>query len=57
MARGPFAEAMPYGNAQGDIFNRLLKNRIVMLGTDVNDGATLPVLSSSAVSTPAPGPS
>ena len=37
MARGPFAEAMPYGNAQGDIFNRLLKNRIVMLGTDVND--------------------
>jgi len=37
MARGPFAEATPYGNAQGDIFNRLLKNRIVMLGTDVND--------------------
>jgi ATP-dependent Clp protease protease subunit len=37
MARGPFAEAMPGGSAQGDIFNRLLKNRIVMLGTDVND--------------------
>lgn len=37
MARGPFAETMPYGNAQGDIFNRLLKNRIVMLGTEVND--------------------
>jgi ATP-dependent Clp protease, protease subunit len=36
MARGPFAE-MPAGNAQGDIFNRLLKNRIVFLGTDVND--------------------
>ena len=36
MARGPFAE-MPAGSAQGDIFNRLLKNRIVFLGTDVND--------------------
>jgi ATP-dependent Clp protease protease subunit len=36
MARGPFAE-MPAGGAQGDIFNRLLKNRIVFLGTDVND--------------------
>jgi ATP-dependent Clp protease protease subunit len=36
MARGPFAE-MPTGSAQGDIFNRLLKNRIVFLGTDVND--------------------
>jgi ATP-dependent Clp protease protease subunit len=37
MARGPFAESISSGNAQGDIFNRLLKNRIVMLGTDVND--------------------
>jgi ATP-dependent Clp protease protease subunit len=37
MARGPFAESLNSGNAQGDIFNRLLKNRIVMLGTDVND--------------------
>ena len=37
MARGPFAESFSSGNAQGDIFNRLLKNRIVMLGTDVND--------------------
>jgi ATP-dependent Clp protease protease subunit len=36
MARGPFAE-MPSSNGQGDIFNRLLKNRIVFLGTDVND--------------------
>ena len=36
MARGPFAET-PAGSAQGDIFNRLLKNRIVFLGTDVND--------------------
>jgi ATP-dependent Clp protease, protease subunit len=37
MARGPFAESLSSGNAQGEIFNRLLKNRIVMLGTDVND--------------------
>jgi ATP-dependent Clp protease protease subunit len=36
MARGPFAE-MPASNGQADIFNRLLKNRIVFLGTDVND--------------------
>jgi ATP-dependent Clp protease protease subunit len=36
MARGPFAE-MSSSNGQGDIFNRLLKNRIVFLGTDVND--------------------
>jgi len=36
MARGPFAE-MPSSNGQGDIFNRLLKNRIVFLGTDVTD--------------------
>jgi ATP-dependent Clp protease protease subunit len=28
---------MPSSNGQGDIFNRLLKNRIVFLGTDVND--------------------
>jgi ATP-dependent Clp protease, protease subunit len=32
----PVAE-MPGGNAQGEIYNRLLKNRIVFLGTDVND--------------------
>ena len=33
----PFAETISTGNAQGEIFNRLLKNRIVFLGTDVND--------------------
>jgi ATP-dependent Clp protease, protease subunit len=33
----PVAESMPGGNAQGEIFNRLLRNRIVFLGTDVND--------------------
>jgi ATP-dependent Clp protease protease subunit len=37
MSRGPFAEAIPAGGGQGDIYNRLLKNRIVFLGTDVND--------------------
>ncbi|HEX7094606.1 MAG TPA: ATP-dependent Clp protease proteolytic subunit [Acidimicrobiales bacterium] len=38
MARGPFADAISSnGNAQGDIFNRLLKNRIIMLGTEVTD--------------------
>ena len=33
----PYADALGGGNGQGDIFNRLLKNRIVFLGTDVND--------------------
>ena len=33
----PYADAIGGGNGQGDIFNRLLKNRIVFLGTDVND--------------------
>ena len=33
----PYADATGSGNGQGDIFNRLLKNRIVFLGTDVND--------------------
>jgi ATP-dependent Clp protease protease subunit len=32
----PYAEAMGAGG-QGDIFTRLLNNRIVFLGTDVND--------------------
>jgi ATP-dependent Clp protease protease subunit len=33
----PFADAMGAGAGQGDIFTRLLNNRIVFLGTDVND--------------------
>lgn len=33
----PHAESFGSANGQGDIFNRLLKNRIVFLGTDVND--------------------
>jgi ATP-dependent Clp protease protease subunit len=33
----PYAADFGGGNGQGDIFNRLLKNRIVFLGTDVND--------------------
>jgi ATP-dependent Clp protease protease subunit len=33
----PYAADIGGGNGQGDIFNRLLKNRIVFLGTDVND--------------------
>jgi ATP-dependent Clp protease, protease subunit len=33
----PSAETISTGNAQGEIFNRLLKNRIVFLGTDVSD--------------------
>ncbi|CAB4751038.1 MAG: ATP-dependent Clp protease proteolytic subunit [Actinobacteria bacterium] len=33
----PYASDFGGGNGQGDIFNRLLKNRIVFLGTDVND--------------------
>jgi ATP-dependent Clp protease protease subunit len=33
----PYADAMGAGGGQGDIFTRLLNNRIVFLGTDVND--------------------
>jgi ATP-dependent Clp protease protease subunit len=38
----PTAQTAPYaldpnGGERSDIFNRLLKNRVVMLGTDVND--------------------
>jgi ATP-dependent Clp protease protease subunit len=33
----PYADAIGGGGAQGDIFTRLLTNRIVFLGTDVND--------------------
>jgi ATP-dependent Clp protease protease subunit len=33
----PFALEPSGFNAQTEIFNRLLKSRIVMLGTDVND--------------------
>jgi ATP-dependent Clp protease protease subunit len=33
----PYADDLGGGSGQGDIFNRLLKNRIVFLGTDVND--------------------
>ena len=32
------AEAPSFGSPQADIFNRLLQERIVVLGTDVNDG-------------------
>ncbi|MGQ0830235.1 MAG: ATP-dependent Clp protease proteolytic subunit [Microthrixaceae bacterium] len=32
----PFAQA-PMGNPTSEIFNRLLKDRIIILGTDVND--------------------
>jgi ATP-dependent protease ClpP protease subunit len=32
----PFAQS-PMGNPTSEIFNRLLKDRIIILGTDVND--------------------
>jgi ATP-dependent Clp protease protease subunit len=33
----PLAQAGGFGDPQNDVFNRLLKNRIVFLGTEVND--------------------
>ena len=33
----PAIQNLVGGEGQGDIFNRLLKNRIVFLGSDVND--------------------
>ncbi len=33
----PFAQTAPVGNSTSEIFNRLLKDRIIILGTDVSD--------------------
>jgi ATP-dependent Clp protease, protease subunit len=33
----PLAQSGGFGDPQNDVFNRLLKNRIVFLGTEVND--------------------
>ena len=33
----PVAQTLPMGNPTSEIFNRLLKDRIIILGTDVND--------------------
>ena len=34
---GPLAQVGGFGDPQNDVFNRLLKNRIVFLGAEVND--------------------
>ena len=34
---GPIAQVGGFGDPQNDVFNRLLKNRIVFLGAEVND--------------------
>ncbi|HYF47296.1 MAG TPA: ATP-dependent Clp protease proteolytic subunit [Acidimicrobiales bacterium] len=37
VAFAPLAQVGSFGDPQNDVFNRLLKNRIVFLGTEVND--------------------